>query len=44
MLQTLKDELLALAGSRIAWFLAGVFLSGQDVPSVIQSLRVFVGI
>lgn len=44
MIETLKAELLALAGSRFAWFLAGLFLSGQDVPSVISSLRTFVGI
>lgn len=44
MVDTIKTELLALAGSRIAWFLAGVFLSGQDVPSVVGSLRTFVGV
>jgi hypothetical protein len=44
MLDTLKSELLNLASSRIAWFLAGVFLSGQDMPSVVASLRTFVGV
>lgn len=44
MLDTIKTEILSLAGSRVAWFLAGVFLSGQDVPSVVESLRTFVGL
>lgn len=44
MIDTLKEEFKALAGSKVAWFLAGVFLSGQDVPSVVNSLRTFVGI
>lgn len=44
MIDSIKTELANLAGSRIAWFLAGVFLSGQDVPSVVTSLRTFVGI
>ena len=44
MIDSLKSELSDLMKSRIAWFLAGVFLSGQDVPSVMTSLRTFVGV
>lgn len=44
MIDSLKAEFAALATSRVAWFLAGVFLSGQDVPSVVASLRTFVGL
>lgn len=44
MIDTLKEELANLAQSRIAWFLAGLFLSGTSVPDVIDSLRTFVGI
>lgn len=44
MIDSLKDELLNLSGSRVAWFLAGLFLSGHDVPSVVNSLRTFVGL
>lgn len=43
-LDALKEELKNLGGSRIAWFLAGVFLSGSDVPSVVNSLKTFVGL
>lgn len=44
MIDSIREELKSLAGSRLAWFLAGVFLSGQDVPSVVNSLRTFVGV
>ena len=44
MIDSLKSELADLMQSRITWFLAGVFLSGQDVPSVMTSLRAFVGV
>lgn len=44
MLDTIKDELKSLSGSKLFWFLAGVFLSGSDVPSVVNSLRTFVGV
>lgn len=44
MIDTIKEELKAMAGSRLAWFLAGVFLSGHNVPSVVESLRAFVGV
>lgn len=44
MIESLKTEMLALAGSRVAWFLAGVFISGHSVPDVVNSLRTFVGL
>ena len=44
MIDTLKSELAALSGSKVAWFLAGVFVAGKDVPGVVASLRTFVGI
>lgn len=44
MIEDLKTELTNLMSSKIAWFLAGLFLSGQDVPSVVNSLKTFVGL
>lgn len=40
---SVKEGLAAMAGSKVAWFLAGVFVAGHDVPAVVASLRTFVG-
>ena len=44
MIESLKTEFATLVTSRVVWFVAGVYLSGQDVPSVVASLRTFVGL
>lgn len=44
MIESIKDELKGMMGSRLFWFFAGVMLSGHDVPSVVNSLRTFVGL
>lgn len=44
MIDSVKHEFATLAASRFMWFLAGVFLAGHDVPSVVNSLRTFVGL
>ena len=44
MIESLKAEFAALASTKLAWFLAGVFLSGQNVASVVESLKTFVGL
>ncbi len=43
MIDSIKSEFSGLLSTKLAWFLAGVFLSGHDVPSVVNSLRTFVG-
>lgn len=44
ILAQLKAEFSTVAGTRIAWFLAGVFIAGHDVAAVTTALRTFVGI
>lgn len=44
MLDSIKSEFVSLASTRIAWFLAGVYISGQDIPAVFNSLKTFVGL
>lgn len=48
MIEDIKTEVVAglksMAGSKVAWFLAGAFLAGNDVPSIVASLRTFVGV
>jgi len=44
LLTSLLDELKSFAGTRIAWFLAGLLMSGNDIPAVLNSIRTFVGV
>lgn len=44
LFKELLAELQSFAGSRIAWFLAGLFMAGNDVPAIVNSIRTFVGV
>lgn len=39
----MKDELKAIVETRIAWFLAGLYLSGNNVPELLKTLTAFAG-
>lgn len=43
-MEDLKSELRSLMQTRLAWFIAGVYLSGQDLPAVFNTLKTFVGL
>lgn len=39
----MKDELKDIAKTRVAWFIAGLYLSGSNVPEVFKTLSTFAG-
>lgn len=40
----LGEEFKAFVKMRFAWFLAGLFVAGNDIPAIIASIRTFVGV
>lgn len=43
-LNGLKSDFADFAKSRIGWFFAGAFLTHADIPTVVASLKQFLGI
>lgn len=40
----MKDELKALYETRIAWFLAGAFLTHGNLDAIVTAVKVFAGV
>ncbi|HEX7765998.1 MAG TPA: hypothetical protein VF443_04755 [Nitrospira sp.] len=43
-LQPLIDEFKAIVQTKAFWFLLGLSMSGENIPSIVATVRAFIGV